>query len=78
MLLDLQRSHVSGTPQKGPCGPVGTHHQAGEPDPAQLWVDVVPDADAAASDLLTHRQLQVEEGDADEEEEDYVGHQVGT
>lgn len=48
----------------------GTHHQAGEPDPAQFWVDVVPDADAAASDLLTHRQFQVEERDADEEEED--------
>lgn len=65
-------------PTEGTCEPVVPHHQAGNPDPAQFGVDVVPDAHAAASDLLTHCQLQVEERDADEEEEDYVGHQVGT
>lgn len=54
----------------------GTHHQAGDPDAAELRVHVVPHPDAATSDPLTHRQLQEEQGDADEDEEDEVGHQV--
>lgn len=55
-----------------------THHQTGDPDAPQLWVDVVPNPDAAASDPLTHRQLQEEQRDADEQQQDGVGHQVGT
>lgn len=54
------------------------YHQAGDPDAAELWVHVVPHPDAASPDPLTHRQLQEEQGDADEDEEDEVGHQVRT
>lgn len=43
-----------------------------------MGTDVVPHADAPASDFLTHRQLQEEERDSDEEEEDEVGNKVGT
>lgn len=57
---------------------VGTYHQTRNPDASQLWVDVVPHPNAATSDPLTHRQLQEEQGDADEEEENKVGYQVCT
>lgn len=53
------------------------YHQTGHPYPAQAGTDVVPDPDAPTSDLLTHSQLQEEERDADDEEEDEVGNQVG-
>lgn len=53
---------------------VGTHHQTGDPDASQLWVDVVPHPDAATPDPLTHCQLQEEQGDADEEEENKIGY----
>lgn len=52
------------------------YHQAGDADAAELRVHVVPHPDAAPPDPLTHRQLQEEQGDADEDEEDEVGHQV--
>lgn len=55
-----------------------TYHQTRDPDASQLRVDVVPHPNAATSDPLTHRQLQEEQGDADEEEENKVGHQVCT
>lgn len=55
---------------------LASHHQAGDPDAAELRVHVVPHPDAATSDPLTHCQLQEEQGDADEDEEDEVGHQV--
>lgn len=53
---------------------VYTHHQTGNPDSSQLRVDVVPHPDAATPDPLTHRQLQEEQGDADEKEENKIGH----
>lgn len=49
-----------------------SHHQTRHADPAQTRADVVPHSDAPTSDLLTHRQLQEEERDADDEEEDEV------
>lgn len=55
-----------------------SYHQAGHSDPSQAGTDVVPDSDAPAADLLTHGQLQEEERDADDEEEDGVGDQIGT
>lgn len=54
------------------------YHQAGNTDAPQLRVDVVPHPDAAPPDPLTHCQLQEKQRDADEEEEDEVGHQVCT
>lgn len=57
---------------------IGTYHQTRDPDASQLWVDVVPHPNAATSDPLTHRQLQEEQGDADEEKENKVWHQVCT
>lgn len=61
-----------------PCEKQSGHHQAGDPDAAELGVHIVPHPDAAAPDPLTHGQLQEEQGNADEDEEDEVGHQVGT
>lgn len=60
------------------CKKQSHYHQAGDPDAAKLRVHVVPHPDAAAPNPLTHRQLQEEQGDADEDEEDKVGHQVRT
>lgn len=54
-----------------------SYHQTGHSYPTQTGTDVVPDSDAPASDLLTHGQLQEEEGDANDEEEDGVGDQIG-
>lgn len=55
-----------------------THHTAGKADAAQSRADVVPHADAAAADALAHGQLQEEERDADQDQQDEVGHQVRT
>lgn len=55
-----------------------THHTAGEADAAQSRADVVPHADAAPADALAHGQLQEEERDADEDQQDEIGHQVRT
>lgn len=54
------------------------HHQTGHAYPTQARADVVPHADAPASDLLTHSQLQEEERDADDDEEDEVRNQIST
>lgn len=43
-----------------------------------MGTDVVPHPDAPTPDLLTHRQLQEEQRDANDEEEDEVGNQIGT
>lgn len=38
----------------------------------------MPHADAATADPLAHSQLQKEEGDANNDQQHQVGHQVGT
>lgn len=53
------------------------HHQTRHSYPSQTRTDIVPHADAPTPDLLTHRQLQEEERDADDDEEDEVWNQVG-
>lgn len=58
--------------------PSQTHHTAGEADAAQPRADVVPHADAAPADALAHGQLQEEERDADQDQQDEIGHQVRT
>ena len=58
--------------------PFPSYHQAGHTYPTQAGTDVVPDPDAPAPDLLTCCQLQEEERDADDEEEDEVGNQIGS
>ena len=55
-----------------------THHQAGHPDPTQPGTDIVPHPDAPTPDLLPHCQFQEEERNADDDEEDEVGNQIGT
>ena len=64
------------------CGHEGTHgctHEAaGVADAPQARTDVIPDADAAPTDPLPHRQLQEEEGEPDDDEQDQVRDQVGT
>lgn len=54
------------------------YHQTGHPYPTQTGADVVPHPNAPTSNLLTHRQLQKEERDANDEEEDEVWNQIGT
>lgn len=55
-----------------------TDHTAGKADATQSRADVVPDADAAASDALAHSQLQKEQWDPNHHKQDKVGHQVGS
>lgn len=55
-----------------------THHETGNADASQPWVDIVPHADAAPSDPLPHGQLQEEQGDPNEEQQDEIGHQIGS
>lgn len=54
------------------------YHQTGHAYPSQTRTDVVPHPNAPTSDLLTHRQLQEEERDANDEEEDEIWNQIGT
>lgn len=55
---------------------VHTHHTAGEADPPEPRADVVPHPDAAPADALSHGELQEEQRDADEYQQDEIGHQV--
>lgn len=55
-----------------------THHQAGHSDTTESWTNVIPHADAPATDPLANRQLQEEQRDANEDEEDEVRNKVGT
>lgn len=55
-----------------------TNHTAGKADATQSRADVVPDADAAATDALAHSQLQEEQRDPNRHKQDEVGHQVGS
>lgn len=54
------------------------YHQTGHSYPAQARTNVVPHPDAPTPDLLTHRQLQEEERDANDEEEDEVGDEISS
>lgn len=53
-----------------------THHAAGKADAPQPRADVVPHADAAPADTLAHGELQEEQRDANQDEQDQIGHQV--
>lgn len=53
-----------------------THHTAGEADAPQPRADVVPHTDAAPTDPLSHGKLQEEKRDADQYQQDEIGHQV--
>lgn len=70
---DPTRDHHLQNPLDGP-----THHAAGKADTAQSRADVVPHTDAAPADTLAHGQLQEEERDANQDQQDEVGHQVRT
>lgn len=53
-----------------------THHTAGEADAPEPRADVVPHPDAAPADALSYGELQEEQRDADQYQQDEIGHQV--
>lgn len=55
-----------------------THNTAGEADAPQAGAHVVPHTNAATADPLAHSQLQKEKGDANNDQQHQVWHQVGT
>lgn len=55
-----------------------TYHQAGHTDTTESWINVIPHADAPATDPLANRQLQEEKRDANKDKEDEVWDKVGT
>lgn len=53
-----------------------THHTTCKADAPQPRAYVVPHPDAAPADTLTHCKLQEEQRDANQYEQDQIGHQV--
>lgn len=78
MAIDMKNDSDLHRLRKNIRDSLSPYHQTGHPYPAQTGTDVVPDPDAPTSNLLTHSQLQEEERDANDEEEDEVGNQIGT
>lgn len=55
-----------------------TYHTAGEADATQPRADIVPHSNAAPSDALSHCELEEEQRDADQYQQDEIGHQVSS
>jgi hypothetical protein len=55
-----------------------THNTAGKADAPQAGAHIVPHTNAATADPLAHSQLQKEEGDANDDKQHQIGHQIGT
>lgn len=82
--LVIDPAHASSTNvqmfhETADCGPrCQTYHTAGEADATQPRADIIPHPNAAPSDPLSHCELKEEQRDADQYQQDEIGHQVGS